>query len=355
MPIPPLGGAHLAFAIFAAPLPAAADAPSVDLTWTAPGDCPSGAEVERIVASQLPAGARVKARGDVARVGDRFRLVLEIASRGTRVLEAASCRELATSTAVIIAISQSKSASDPASIPDEPSSAERPNEPSSLEENAEPRSSGAAPSPPPSERSDSTHAPTSEEPEPPERRTSDEHPEEATPAAPKGRIRPVVRADATVDAGMLASPAAGIGVAAGFEASDRIHVEAFGAAFFAQDTTIAEAPARGARLQMFTAGLRGCVSLTRGVELAPCLGVSLARLTASSFGSVRNGEATSNVWAPEALIGLRVPIAGPMSVRVATGLSIPLSRQSFIVTALGTAHRPSAVAFHGFVGPEVRF
>lgn len=346
----PIGGALAAFVAFVTAIPRApSDARIAQLTWSAPQGCPSSAEVERIVATRLPPGLSVRASGTVERVGGRFRLNLDIESRGTRVLEAKSCNELAEGMAVIIAMSQSKSAG-PTTNEASTSDGTPPEEPYATHPPAEASTSSTETALAPS-----VEPPTKiEEPRAPPRREAPTKAERDNRRT-MPRVRPILRADATTNIGMLAFPAAGIGVAAGVEANGVLHAELFGTAFFAQDKSIAESPTRGARLQMVAFGGRGCVAVTRRVELAPCLGLTLMRLTASSFGNVRNGDAASTVVAPEALVGLRVPIAGPLTFRMAAGATFPLSRDFFVVNGLGVVHRPAAVAFHGFAGPEMRF
>jgi len=60
-----------------------------------------------------------------------------------------------------------------------------------------------------------------------------------------------------------------------------------------------------------SAGLRACWSLTRRIELAPCLGIVVDRVSASAFGAARVSEASSLTWSP----ALGIPLAAPRAVR----------------------------------------
>ena len=77
----------------------------VTLAWNAPKECPSGVDVSARAAARLPPDAHVVAKGRVERTGGRYRLVLEIESKGERTLEAATCDALASSAAVVLAMS----------------------------------------------------------------------------------------------------------------------------------------------------------------------------------------------------------------------------------------------------------
>jgi hypothetical protein len=140
-------------------------------------------------------------------------------------------------------------------------------------------------------------------------------------------------------------------------------LEASADLFGSQDGTVdtsaagAASGARGASFGLFTAGARACFALTPrlGVEVAPCLGFEVARIGASGFGAAKVSDADSVTWGPEALVAARIPVAGPVSVRIGLGAFVPISRQSFVINAAGTVHQPGAVALRTMAGPEVRF
>jgi hypothetical protein len=306
----------------------------VDVTWTAPDECPSGLELRRRVAARVPADAAVRARGRVDKRAGRYRLTLEIAtasSRGERALDASTCEALASSAAVVIAISVAPASAREA----EASAAEAPE---------------AASAPPASSAETAPVAATAA--------SSAAAPERTTPIdAPRANesSRFLVRAQLAGDAGLLPSAAVGGGLAFGAIVVRDVSVEASANLFVSQDGTIAGTPARGASFGLLSAAVRACWALTHGIEVAPCLGIEIARISASGFGAAQVSDATAVTWGPEALLAGRIPIAGPLSLRVGVGAFAPMSRQSFVINAGGTVHRPGPIALRTFAGPEVRF
>ena len=279
------------------PLRAEADE-GVDVTWSAPEECPSSAELRRRVTARVPGDAAVRARGRVEKRAGRYRLALEIAtasSRGERTLDAGTCEALASSAAVVIAMSVA------------PVSAARDDEPA-------PTAASDPPAPAP--------APASAASSP-----SPDRPNASAPR-PSGETLPrlLVRAHVVGDAGLLPGAAVGGGLAFGVMIVRDLGVEAHANLWASQDGTVDGTPGaspRGASFALFSAGTRACWTLTHGIEVAPCLGVEIARLSASGFGTVRDSDASSLTWGPEALLTGRLPIYGPISLRAGVGPSCP--------------------------------
>lgn len=259
-----------------------------------------------------PPGVKTHAR--IEKVGSRYRATLDIESarsRGERVLEADSCEALAKSAAVVVAMAVAPEQEEAAPKKDAP------------------------PSPPP--------AP---EEEPVDRDVPSPR-EERTPA------RVGIRAEAVADSAMMPSLAAGGGIAIGLDPIERLHLEVHGAVFAEQEGRVdAE---RGATFSLLSAGARACWALTRGVEIAPCVGIAIDRLAATGFGAQKVADGSAIVVVPEGLVAARFPLAGPIAVRAGVGVLAPMSRQSFVITARGTIHEVPAIAVRGFIGPEVRF
>jgi hypothetical protein len=288
--------------------PARALEPGVDVAWAAPGDCPTSADLQGRVTTRIRGAAAVRARGRVEHDGATWRLALAIETadtQGERTLEAASCESLASSAAVVIAMAIAPPRDEPAPVVAAPASS----------------------------------------PSPPDR-----------PAAPQRRPTPRfhVRGDVVADAGMMPSLAAGGGLSLGVWAARRLSVEASTSVFASQDGTVAGST-RGASFTLVSGGVRACWALTEGIEVAPCAGVVVERLGASGFGALRVSDASSVTWGPEALLTLAVPLVGPVHLRGGVGVDVPISRQSFVINAAGTVHRPAAVVPRGWLGPEVRF
>jgi hypothetical protein len=164
-----------------------------------------------------------------------------------------------------------------------------------------------------------------------------------------------VRAHVAGDAGLLPSAAVGGGLALGVVVVRDLALEARVDLFGSQDHAAFGSPARGATFDLFSAGARACWTLTRGVELAPCIGVDVVRIAASGFGAAKVSDAASVTWGPEALLAARIPLVGPLALRLGVGAMAPISRQSFVINASGTVHQPGAIALRTWAGPEVRF
>ena len=321
---------------------------NLDVAWTTPADCPSSAELRRQVATRVPAGTAVLARGRVEKRAGRYRLSLDIStasSHGERVLEASTCDELVASAAVVIGMSVAPAA-------------ERARE---EEAAAAPAAASTAPASTASDASASPGASAAVPPSTPASASPDRSTEGPSRRAQESPSRVLVRAELVGDAGLLPSAAVGGGLAVGVVLVRGLTVEATAALFGSQDGTVeasaagATSSARGASFGLFTAGARACFALTHGIEVAPCLGFEVARIGASGFGAAKVSDADSVTWGPDAILAGRIPVAGPVSVRVGIGALLPISRQSFVINAAGTVHQPAVVALRTFAGPEVRF
>lgn len=314
----------------------------VDVTWSAPEGCPSSADLQRRVTARLPDDATVHARGRVEKRGGRYRLALDIAtssSRGERALEASTCEALASSAAVVIAMSVA-----PASARDDEAAAAAAASMTTTATEATATNSGAAvPAPPPAPASAPPVTPAPDRGATPPRRSGERE------------ARFSIRAHVAGDAGLLPAAAVGGGLALGVVVLRDLSLEA-GADFYAsQDATVSGSPGRGASFQLLAASARACWTLTHGIEVAPCAGVEVVRIAGSGFGAVKVADAESLTWGPEAVLTARLPVAGPLSLRLGLGGFVPMSRQSFVINASGTVHQPGAVALRTWLGPEVRF
>jgi len=258
----------------------------------------------------------VKTTSKVDKVGTHLRATLTIEtarSKGERVLEAESCEALVRSAAVVVAMAAT---------------------PQRVEEEEEP----AEPAPPPP-------APAPVAP------AQSEHDSPAPARVEKTRF--VARAESIADTAMLPSVVAGGGIALGLDALERLHVEAHASMFGTAEGRLDDG--RGATFSLLSTGARGCWALTRGIEVAPCAGIEVMRLSATGFGAATTTKGDAVVVAPEGLLTLRVAISGPLAIRAGAGALAPISRQSFVITGRGSIHEVPVVSFRGFVGPEVLF
>jgi len=313
---------------------------SVDVAWSAPAECPTSEELRRRVVASLPPDVAVRARGVVDKRAGRYKVMLDVETadaRGERALEAPSCDALASSVAVVVAISAAKS--DAPARPS-PAAAGATSTPAAGDETAAVDRRGE----PARELVPANVAPTA---------TADAPPVAAAPRS--SRVRPLVRAEAAATSGILPTTAVGGGITIGAVLAPRLSVEATASLWASQDATVPTAPGRGASFDLFSAAARACWSLTHGVELAPCVGLGIARLGSSGFGAARVSDATGVLAGPEASLTVLVPVTGALSVRAGVTGFVPIARQSFVIQAAGTVHRPDAVAVRGFLGPEVRF
>lgn len=296
----------------------------VDVRWSAPRDCPSSAELTRRTVARVPEGQRVHAVGRVTKTGAKYKLQLEIdsaLSKGERNLEADGCDALATSAAVVIAMSVTPPRDEPE--PEAPAAAPEPASP--------------APAPAPAFADQPAAAA-------PARRDKSEKTNAVT-----------LRPEAVVDGGTLPAFGFGGGAALGYDLG-RLHLEARGAVFGAVDGTAASDGGKGASFGLVTGGARACWAfVASSIEAGACGGLGIAHLTAHGFGAraVSDGDAT--LVGPELGATLVVPIAGAVRLRAVAFGFAPISRRSFVITALGAVHEPAAVAFGASLGPEVRF
>lgn len=317
----------VAVAVLGASRDAAADerTPRVELAWSAPRECPAGAEVTRRIEAQLPDASRgtLRVTARVRRDGQRYRLALAIEGRGERDLAADACDALASTAAVVVAMSgREDTAEEATTAPAEPTPSTAPTTPA-------PPTSTVAPPLTPSAR--------------------DAAPEATS--APRTRV--LLRAEAVVDGGLLPAAAPGGGVAVG-AVRGALRVELAGA-FYGGQSTAASAAGKGASFTLASAALRGCFAFGRSVEVAPCVGAALARIGGHGEGVQQGAVGASTLGGPEAAVTFGVPLTSALALRAGVAAFLPVTRQAFVITGLGTVHTPAAVAVNGFVGPEVHF
>jgi hypothetical protein len=308
-------------ALTASPARASAD-PAISLDWRAEADCPQGpqivAEVERILGT--PAGPRrhVDARADVTRTNDgKFRVTLVTSGAdvaGRRSLEAESCREVASATALILALT----------VDPQRTLSEAPRE--------------ELPPPPPSPA---------------------EKPAHVTPTRATKTFGASVSA-----AGDLGSfPSADLGVELALAwAPGRARVEAVGRRWASSTKTVSDA---GADFDAWSAGLRGGAALVKNsvVSAGPIVGLEIDRIEAKGFGGNRAFEPNATFLAASAgALATWAPISRVQSF--AFRLSIegvaPFDRPAFVVRepapqSATIVHRAAVVAGRATIGAEMFF
>jgi hypothetical protein len=321
-------------ALSLATAPAPPERASEQVQWSAPAECPDEAEVKARVDRILAEGGSgrreaVRLQLSVAREGEGFRLTAELAlgdaPSGRRVVEGASCDDLAEAAVLIAAI-----AIDPDLVPPEPVEPATP--PS--EAPAEPTPSEVVPEPPKPEPAPTE--PTQPQPREPAPRAVDPI---ATPRPPANAIvTPVATVDFGLGLGRLAAPVpmamgrAGAGVEIGaFRGLARI--SAFG-------------PSRGEVEGFSTGGLFGAVTGgIAGCGRTPGPRFSFVGCLATDLGvAFGRGENTTNTltarslwWGIEAEAGVELALGPRFALALRGDGGVMPVRTDFTVDGQGRA------------------
>jgi hypothetical protein len=297
------------------------------LTWNGPPGCPTAENVEARVDTLLGGGARagsvadVRASGQVERVDNGFRLLLTMgvgSSPSSRVIEARTCDELAGAAAIAIALlARSTSEGDlpPATLDAAPSSPV-PNDPES---------------PPPVA--------------PPNREKTSPKKEPPAATSPAG-LHVVVDAPIGVAGwGSLPSAGLGLGAAAGVRWK-ALRAVAKGELWLPQTDTVS---GFASRFTLQSGGAEVClIQAVSWLELGPCLGGAVQRLTGQGLGSeVFSATTRSAVWVSGVGgIFASVPTPGFAHLRIFGTASVQVSpsRPRFVIDQLGPVHQPALAA-----------
>ncbi len=310
------------------------DSPLV-LSWTAPDGCPGQAAVAGDVQSRLggaTTGRAVAARAVVTQVRRRlWRVVLDTqqdAGEGRRVIEAATCAELASATALVLALTIDPSAALSKGTP-----------------------GPAEPAPPP--------PPPLPPPMPPAPVVVERAPPPLAVPPPRGR-RPEIQLSARllpmVGIGTSASAVSfggsiGVGVEFG-----RLSAEASGTTYLPQSHDVSATHA-GGTLWPSSAGLAACgaaVDTARG-RAGGCGGFEYERLDASGYGVTAPASGSAAWGAPSMSAFLAARVYGALWLHARSDLTIPLVRARFALHGVGDVFDVPSVAGRVGVGAEVRF
>jgi hypothetical protein len=330
------------------------------LEWTAPEGCPAGpevmAEVDRLLGDKAARPKEPLAVAATVRLesGGGYRVRLETpGASGPRVreIDAASCKTLGDTTALIIAMMI-----DPAAVSSvSPGGAQS----SSSPEDASP--SPAQGSGKPADASPAL-ALGSGKPEgaSPARAQGSGSPETASPVpVPPDRLgRPpiAIAVRALVARGSL--PGTSFGVSAtGALYFGRLRIEA-GAAIYMPERAIPYPvlPTTGGAFDLALGTAAACwdVRLKRRVYFSPCFDLEIGSLDGKSFGVSSPGEGAA-LWAA-AGAGGRLLAVPWQHFALSFGLDavLPLHRPTFVVTTLGSFYQPSWAAARLSLGVELR-
>lgn len=182
-------------------------------------------------------------------------------------------------------------------------------------------------------------------------------------APPRPRQAPhqfTLRASVGGDLGVLPHPTPGAGVAAGLLRGG-FRVEIAASAWASQPAADPANPAQGARLSLWSFGVRGCHDLVRAASLtaAGCVGGELGRFEIEPFGVLRAGEGSAAYWAGSAGATIARELWHPLYFRLDAEVTVlPVAPSIVLGFADGspnvTLHQPRASA-RALTGVEVRF
>jgi hypothetical protein len=314
--------AGLACALLLCPSRARADSAEdpIHLDWRAPDGCPTQAEVRKKVGAMLggvrspKAARRISARGVIVERTDPSepRYFMELSTetegaRGHRTLASASCSELGSAAAVIVAL-----AFDPEVLTRQ----------AALPERLEPS------------------------------------------VALRGRVVPRtaprawrIGAGAIIAGDLGALPHAdlafGLSVALLLR---RLRVEASAHFWLREEAEGPRQPGKGGRFDFVSGALAGCVRFHPPVvELEACGNVELGWMRARGYGVSDPGE-NELFWLAPGLMGRAMaPLGDRLAIGAGLGFVVPVFRPTWTLTGIGPVDRSSAVSARGTVAAEVRF
>jgi hypothetical protein len=115
-------------------------------------------------------------------------------------------------------------------------------------------------------------------------------------------------------------------------------------------------PDSGARFRVLRAGLALCPELVQapGYTLGVCVGQRLSWITVEGYGFDHDLKEKRLAYALSAAAEGRVRLVGPVSLRAALGLEVPLVRDRFTSGGRGASElfQPAPLAFFGQIGLE---
>lgn len=162
-------------------------------------------------------------------------------------------------------------------------------------------------------------------------------------------------AHATTVSGLMPELALGVGGALAFEGLLALRWELSGS-YYAPQTSTFERVNAGGKFSLLRLGARGCRIFSVGAfELAPCAGAELYRIEGEGFGGVRFQSGSASLWGPMLGIFVRWWLLRSFALFVAADGMVPVWRQRFVYSDLGSLHRTAPIAFQLFIAPEVRF
>ncbi len=316
------------------------------LEWKAPPACPARDDVRRRVEELLGGpvetrlGRPLRASGTVIPDGERFELRLRTEDgglQGERVLHGASCQEVTSAAALIVAL-----AVDPKAVAATEAQAATPPAAGVPAATASPAAAPPVAPPPPSLVPPPDHE--------------------------SGASVPVtfgVDADVAADLGSLPGFAVGpsLGGALGLGRVRFGLAATYFAPRFANAPAVTGKGTRGADVSLVVAGLSGCYLLAPGaVEVGACAELEGGARFASGSGFDTSNDATTPWLAAGGFVDLAVPLAGPVALRARVGAVAPFGRspvrfteKTGDVAQIETLYHPSPVCGRAALGVGAAF
>lgn len=317
-------------------------APGLTIHWDAPPHCPQQSEVRervrKLSGTLTSLQGDLQADGTITKADDgRFHLKLVMRSGqlvGEHNIDSTSCTDLTRAAAVAIALllrsGEPPRGDDLGNAPD-----------------ATGESGDTEDHPPPEDKPPIVKPPT--KPEPP----ADGGPDETGPATRRSwniRLRAPL---AALSIGPLPKPSWGIAFAAGVS-GERWRLWLEGRKWQDQDVPASDYPGYSASTQRVTGVLSGCYAQRFSIfEAAPCLVLSVERLTAAGAGQNVAPDSQHATWFG-AGVGAqgRVYITHWLSLGLSVEGEIEASRPRLYIGGVGTVTQISPAQFSVNVGPE---
>ena len=299
---------------------AAAGEGRVDVRWSAPDECPSGADVSHAV-DLLIGGAAAQGENvdtsavsaTVTKLASGFRVVVARDGATDRVIEAATCKELADATAIVVSLMTA------------------------------PAPKLEAPTPPPNAR------PPSEEPTAPLPVPKIE----PRPHVDEGRTKFAAALDARGDVGSLPNLAEGFALSAAWT-PDPYRLEMTATYWPAQIARVGPS-GTGGTFDLFAGTFRACDALFGGGLVSACAAIEVGSLRGSGLATATTSSERGLWLAPGVGLFGAIPIKRAFALRLAVDANVPIFREDFYLANVGSVHRPAAVVGRGSVGGEFRF
>ena len=334
-----LGHSACALSALVSTLLVPAPARAAELEAHGPSECADAAElsfrVERSLGAPLASAAPlsfevVMQRGSASYVA-RIRLLNAGSGSGAkeRVLSAADCGKLADAVSVAIALALGEAESAEAAW--------------DAESSAAPTPAAVAATAPPAPVAPDAAAPAASE------ASAADAPDAEGEDEPSDAWVPSLSAWLIADAGSLPDPSLGAAVGAEL-AIGRLRLRALGTLLFEQHTTLEspQEPPPGADLELLAGSLLACTApfgqARAGLESLACLGLELGRLSGVGTG-VADPRSGSALWAAPRLDAGAAWLIPGSALRLSGTLTaaVPLNRDEFALTGIGTVHQPPSV------------